>query len=685
MSDSQPPTDECDLVMKGGITSGIVYPPAVQVLKDKYRFRSIGGTSAGAIAAAITAAAEYARETGGFERLKDRVQSKLSEGGFILKLFNPTPDGKPLLDSGLELMGKLGAEQAATAKAADDAAEAAEAKAAAEGKDAAAAERAANDARARVQAERRRTTFSTIRTFFLPAVRAHFGGAFGRGAMIGAGIGLAVAGLVAVVFVLPVVVAAGGQVFGRAGWAAAISTLIVALGFAALGALVGGPVGAAVRIGRLLLRDLPQQRNLFGLVHGHADDEKTDALTDWLANRIDEVAGLSGGQCLTFGMLRLKQPSSIDLQMVTTNLSHGRPYVLPIDEFFVFNEQEFRGLFLNRVVDHMVAKSRRPVKFDLPAGYYRFPDPDDLPVVVGMRMSLSFPLLIGAVPLYTVSGAGYARAGAERKAGRQSVLTAAELQVNWFSDGGISSNFPIHFFDAWLPGRPTFGITLNYRDPKVMKKNQVRPAGVSVTGAEDGADSPEEAVARAAVRLVRAKDHWASNPTWNPIEKLPAFFGALFSAAQNYRDTTQSGLPSYRERIVRIDLTSKEGGLNLNMPPDVVRGIERKGEEAGELIRRQFNFEDHQWARFLVLMADIEANFATLPEKLDEADRRLGEYISGARPKPPSYPRDNEWMQQARALIEELRAAVGKWAGNGEMFVIDRPKPEPVLRMTPKL
>jgi predicted acylesterase/phospholipase RssA len=45
----------CDLVMKGGITSGVVYPPAIFALAGQYRFKNIGGTSAGAIAAAITA------------------------------------------------------------------------------------------------------------------------------------------------------------------------------------------------------------------------------------------------------------------------------------------------------------------------------------------------------------------------------------------------------------------------------------------------------------------------------------------------------------------------------------------------------------------------------------------------------------------------------------------------------
>jgi predicted acylesterase/phospholipase RssA len=48
----------CDLVMKGGITSGVVYPLAVVELARKYHFKNIGGTSAGAIAAAATAAGD---------------------------------------------------------------------------------------------------------------------------------------------------------------------------------------------------------------------------------------------------------------------------------------------------------------------------------------------------------------------------------------------------------------------------------------------------------------------------------------------------------------------------------------------------------------------------------------------------------------------------------------------------
>ena len=52
----------------------------VDELRHTYRFRSIGGSSTGAIAAALTAAAEYDRDGGGFDRLaqvRDRTTDEL--------------------------------------------------------------------------------------------------------------------------------------------------------------------------------------------------------------------------------------------------------------------------------------------------------------------------------------------------------------------------------------------------------------------------------------------------------------------------------------------------------------------------------------------------------------------------------------------------------------------------------
>src|SRR4051812_44580844 len=92
------PNRYCDLVMKGGLTSGIVYPNAVLALAREFRFKNIGGTSAGAIAASASAAAalgdrrkqanKLADPAGkaGFEGLKI-VAAQLSSQGFIYSLF----------------------------------------------------------------------------------------------------------------------------------------------------------------------------------------------------------------------------------------------------------------------------------------------------------------------------------------------------------------------------------------------------------------------------------------------------------------------------------------------------------------------------------------------------------------------------------------------------------------------
>lgn len=82
----------CDLVMKGGITSGVVYPLAITELSRKYLFKNIGGTSAGAVAAVITAAAEYGRRTGN-EAAYDQLAAlprKLGTNNLLLRLFQPT-------------------------------------------------------------------------------------------------------------------------------------------------------------------------------------------------------------------------------------------------------------------------------------------------------------------------------------------------------------------------------------------------------------------------------------------------------------------------------------------------------------------------------------------------------------------------------------------------------------------
>src|SRR3954469_7410542 len=92
---------EVDVVMRGGITSGIIYPGAVSAIAKRYRLRSLGGTSAGAIAAAVSAAAEFGRWSGrnttAFEDVVKPIPTWLgirttSGHSALFHLFTPDPE-----------------------------------------------------------------------------------------------------------------------------------------------------------------------------------------------------------------------------------------------------------------------------------------------------------------------------------------------------------------------------------------------------------------------------------------------------------------------------------------------------------------------------------------------------------------------------------------------------------------
>src|SRR5947199_281012 len=82
----------------GCATSGVVYPLAITELAKEFRFVNVGGTSAGAIAAALTAAAEYARINGssaGFARLATLPQFLAGTTNGEPNLLNLFPPAKP--------------------------------------------------------------------------------------------------------------------------------------------------------------------------------------------------------------------------------------------------------------------------------------------------------------------------------------------------------------------------------------------------------------------------------------------------------------------------------------------------------------------------------------------------------------------------------------------------------------
>lgn len=556
----------CDLVMKGGITSGVVYPLAITELSKKYRFKSIGGASAGAIAAAAAAAAEKGRAQNGFGEL-ELLSSEIATS--LLSLFQPAPAVEPVFDAALAAIAKGDAFDKVTGVA------------------------------------------GKLLLGYAPSV--------GLGLLPGLGLGL-----VALRSDAPL------------GWAvAALVTLVV-----------GVLVALGFRLWLVLSRDLPQ--NGFGLCSGATMEGKPPGLTAWLTALFDRLADKEGGP-LTFGDLIGPDPKNphIDLQIMTTCLGQSRPYRLPFTtDAFMWKESEFRALFGEEIVEFMAAHCP---EVEGHAGYRFFPRAEHLPVVVAVRMSLSFPVLLSAVPLYT----------------RDFTLNDEDArrvpQACWFSDGGICSNFPIHFFDAPWPSHPTFGISLEAHRPESHGEEHV----VLPERAVEGIDRP-----------------------LRPVTSLFGFLGAIVDTMQEWRDVLQGCLPGYRERVATVLLRGDEGGLNLAMPPDLVTKLGSYGKEAGTLLRDEFSFDRHRWRRHLVFTTKLEqilesglASYTVAPLHGETLEAFLARYAKD----PEEYRQSEEWQRDADQDLKELVQLSRAWLARGKLSRGRIPRPPVDMRITPKV
>lgn len=491
---------ECDLIMKGGITSGVVYPKAITRVAKKYRLRSLGGTSAGAIGATFAAAAEYRRQQAsskeqaqdGFDALE---AAAVEMGEDMGSLFQPSP--------------KL------------------------------------------------RSLFGIL----MALVAAGGGSKLGR---IVKGLILGYPGQVIIAALISIVPFGGGILTGSI----ALSAIGVLL-FPVLGAvLIGWTLFAT------LTRDLPDHD--FGLCSGKTQGQSTrPGFTNWIADQIDEIAGNvepngALGDPLTCGQL---EDAGISIATMTTDLSSGRPFRLPMmTRIHWFSKSEFDALLPTRIVDALT-RGKDPTDGTQDGGphdLYKLPVGPDFPVVLVARMSLSFPGLIQAVPLYRMD---HGLKGSEPNA-------RAPWRRCLFSDGGISSNFPIHFFDATVPGRPTFGITLASWDPRRHGDTRV--------------NLPENPRGSAGLPV---KD----------IASLAGFAMSIVDTAKDWQDTLQARLPGYAERIVEIRLDdSNEGGMNLTMDKATIQKLMDYGEEAGEKLCEDFKFDEHRWRRAVTVLPEVE-------------------------------------------------------------------------------
>ena len=591
----------CDIVMKGGITSGVVYPLAIVELHKKYRIKSVGGTSAGALAAVLVAAAEYARASGGYDRIAD-LPDEISD--ILLSLFQPEPKFRPLYDAFVETL----------------------------------------------EAEKPWSKIFVLTKTLLRGYPAAW-----------------------LPWTLPGVLLVVLGIFMSSVWLGLFGLLI---------GVIGPVIGLLRKLLRLVTRELPASD--FGICSGSSEDGyRLPALTDWLTDKVDEVAGLElngGGEYgrpLTFGDLKrddlqkndrpkdrvLPPGHSIDLATMTTDLMMRRPYRLPFqDKTHFFSEAEFRKLFPDRVVDQMIdGQERRNGGEGAPTDLYRMPRLDRLPIVVAARMSLSFPGLIRAVRVW------------KRDFTRTAADDIERMIPCLFTDGGLSSNFPIHFFDSLLPSRPTFAIALEGFHPE----RHIR---------ERGNEKYER-------RVWMDKDAGAGQILpLHEFSSIGGFLMTLLHAAKDWQDNLQSTLPGYRERIAHIALKEDEGGLNLTMPKPTVRKLVDLGKEASKLLtgdpkKDGFDFDDHRWRRLLVVMSKLEEELVKFADAWHGTDPSVEPYhkLLFRLKTPSSYDQPRycraEMLRRARALASLGR----KWRENRLVKEgASIPRPVPNLRLTPK-
>ena len=524
---NDPPT-ECDIIMKGGITSGVVYPPAVCELADSFDIRSIGGASAGAIAAALTAAAQYRKNTTG----DTEGFSELNELG--AQLSSPCgPKGKKtVLESLFQPQTEL--------------------------KSAFMALFAFIDTGGPFAKVRRALAAIALNPMFM---------------LIGASLGLALA----VLFYFT------GDGFSQ------ILGIIVGLALM----FGGGVAGGVIELALTAVTTLPQ--NFYGMCTGMPGYGRVihEPLTVWLSKKINEIAGRPGeGTPLTFGDLERAMPKSqqgrsadelddvkgIELKMMTSCLTLHQPFVLPFESPEVyFKKSDFDELFPEHIVDHLIAHSPGTVH-----GLHQLPPKNQLPVIVATRMSLSFPVLLSAIPLYLKD---HTRAKEEDRSVPDRV---------WFSDGGLTSNLPLHFFDSALPSRPTFAINLRKFHP----------------------DRPQQEKESENIHMASTNTE-GMYATWSRFGSFMGFASALLKTMQNWTDNLQAQTPGYRDRIVHIQHSDKEGGMNLNMPDSVIKALTERGKYAGKTLVKRYttapagtkeivSWDNHKWVRYRSTMSALE-------------------------------------------------------------------------------
>ena len=422
-------------------------------------------------------------------------------------------------------------------------------------------------------------------------------------------------------------------------------------------------------------------RNLLDLMAGVPRSTVEPSVTPWLARSLNQLAGLPDGEIMRFGHLwtgldyseRRRNPDSaqrarlrdlaadpelrlVNLELMTTDITRQRPYRFPLPEIARDDPErlwldltELRDADGSGVVDDQILAALgegAPRRLSDAAGTVRtlhpLPDPWELPVIFAVRISMALPGLFQAVRMYRIvpltavyDDLGRRLVGDElpevsERTGEAIGDVAEEL---WFSDGGITSNFPVHFFDAPLPRWPTVSLNLGHHPDLAPHQD------VSLPQDWDGDATPVDALSSSGLSLV----------------------AGVFFTAMKWRDNMQSALPGYRNRIAQVRTRPNEGGTNLFMARELIASMALRGAMAGARLRTRFDDESQwnrfRWLRLRIAVGNVErlraltgerrgfyADAFSGPAWLDEQQRTFTEHPAAGQ-VPWYRPVDGFWPQ----------------------------------------
>ena len=669
------PELQCDIVMKGGITSGVVYPLAVCELATTYRLRSVGGASAGAIAAAAAVAAEMGRRS-----VLTRPAGPAAPGTAAAAPAVGTPAPAPPTPADALPRGFLGLAQFPRLLAANQP----------DGRSLLfhlfrpqpGAERLFGLLSA-VLEQKTKLPDKPSRLRLLRAALAVIAHATAKAPL---------RSLLGVVLGLTLVVLG---IVGLVRLPAGSGTLVVVtLALAIVVGILATKVGLAIALLSGVLADLGRLPSMgFGMSSGRGADDSELALTPWLYRRLQDLAGRPYDQPLTFGHLRADE---LQLQMMTTNLSRSQPMAMPWnDDIYFFQPAEFEKLFgpvvVKAMIDHPPPLPSGPVGRRIRevllvhAGSLRpFPRAADLPLIVATRMSLSFPLLISAVPLYALdySGANLAYVKAVREWRQQhpdaslaehaaAVSQRPVFDVNWFSDGGLTSNLPVQFFDSVLTSRPTFAIDLaTFSDDHPRSADERDNSYLPLVNQGGGH---------------RRTARWAAKP----LSALFSFGLSLVETARTWVDQASLTMPGYRDRVVTVYQDGAEGGINLAMPPELVTALSQRGRFAAARLVDRFGpggagWPNHKWIRYRTSTAALSDWLAAFERGYTVQQPPFYDALLDDPDEQPSYRVSGEKLAAVRDRTEGLRSEIADWAMEpDDAFTANRPQQPPILRLVP--